>query len=103
MSSLLILANSLMILVFIFKFNRLPPQIPLFYSLPLGESQLVDTWLIFLLPIIMNIFYFINNYFYKKFFLFSENNLYKNIFKITNYFLIIGFTLIFIKIIFLIS
>lgn len=33
--------------------NKLPSQLPLFYSLPWGESQLIPTTQIFLLPIIM--------------------------------------------------
>lgn len=94
-------ADVLMLIVFLFKLNRLPLQIPLFYSRLWGEDQLVDTWLIFLLPIFLNLLFFINNYIFKKFY--SDNELIKKIFYYLNLFLILGFTLIFIKIVFLIS
>ncbi len=35
------------------QLNNLPSQLPLFYSLPWGEQQLIPTTQIFLLPIIM--------------------------------------------------
>ncbi len=101
MINLLIAGDVLMIVSFIFKFKSLPPQLPLFYSHPWGETQLVDTWMIFLIPLLLNFLYVTNNYLYKKFF--SGNELIKKIFDYLMIFLIAGFTLIFIKIIFLIS
>lgn len=101
MSNLLIIANIIMAIIFIVKINFLPPQIPLFYSLPTGENQLTDTWMIFLIPFILNIFYIINTSIYNKFFL--GNDFIKKIFHYLNLFLIISFTFIFIKIIFLVS
>ena len=101
MIKLLLGANALMIVTFIFKLSRIPPQIPLFYSQLWGESQLADSWVIFILPIFMNILYFINRYVFNKFY--SENIFIKNIFYYFNLFLIIGITLIFIKIIFIVS
>lgn len=90
-----------MIAAFVFKFSRLPPQIPLFYSQFWGESQLADLWTIFILPVFMNIIFFLNGYIFNKFYF---NNVFiKNIFYYLNAFLIIGFTLIFVKIIFLVS
>ena len=93
----LIAANVLMILTFILKFNNLPPQIPLFYSKPLGEDQLTDTWMIIILPLLLNILFFINNFISRKFF--SEHELAKKILYYLNLFLIISFTFIFVKII----
>lgn len=90
-----------MILSFILRFKTFPPQIPLFYSRPLGEEQLTDTWMIFLIPFILNILYIANNYLEKRFF--PKNDLIKKIFGYLNFFLIVTFTLIFVKIIFLIS
>lgn len=90
-----------MVLVFIARWKTLPPQIPLFYSRPQGEQQLADTWMIFLIPILLDFIYFLNNYLYQKFFF--DNFLVKKIFDFLTVFLSIGFTLIFIKIIFLIS
>lgn len=101
MIKLLLGANSLMIAAFLLKFSRLPPQVPLFYSQLWGENQLVDSWVIFILPIIMNILFFINQYVSNKFY--SDNIFIKNIFYYLNIFVITSFTLIFIKIIFLVS
>ena len=79
MIQLLLGADVLMIAAFILKFSRLPPQVPLYYSQPWGESQLADSWMIFFLLIFLNLLFFINQ------------------------FLIASFTLIFIKIIFIVS
>ncbi len=101
MFKLLLGADALMTLTFILRFNRLPPQAPLFYSRFWGEDQLSDTWLIFILPIFLNLLFFINDYIFKKFY--SDNELIKNIFYYLNLFLILGFSFIFIKIVFLVS
>jgi len=101
MVKLLLGADALMIVTFILKYSRLPPQIPLFYSQLWGESQLADSWIIFALPIFMNILFFTNQYIFNRFY--SENIFIKNIFYYLNLFLIIGFTSIFIKIIFIVS
>lgn len=37
--------------LFLFTLKRLPPQVPLFYSLPWGEEQLVPTMALFFLPL----------------------------------------------------
>lgn len=101
MIQLLLGADLLMIAAFLLKFNHLPPQIPLFYSRLWGEDQLSDTWLIFLLPIFMTLLIVINNYIFKKYY--SDNELIKKMFYYFDLFLIFSFTLIFIKIVFLIS
>ncbi len=101
MFKLLLGADALMIIIFTLRFNTLPPQIPLFYSRLWGENQLADTWLIFILPVFLNLLFFLNNYLFKKFY--SDNELIKKIFYYLNLFLIFGFTLIFIKIVFLVS
>ena len=101
MLNLLIAANVVMVLTFILKFSSLPPQLPLFYSRAWGETQLTDTWLIFLLPLLLNFLYFANNYLYKRFFF--GNDLIKKIFDYFNVLLAVGFTFIFVKIIFLVS
>ncbi len=97
----LILANLVMVGVFVFKYSSLPPQIPLFYSKTWGEDQLGDYWMIFLLPILLDIFFIINQYCYRKFF--AGNLFVKRIFDYLNIFLIVGFTLIFVRIVFLVS
>ncbi len=97
----LIAGDILMVGIFTIKFSTLPPQIPLFYSKPWGEDQLADTWMIVLLPLLLNIFYVLNNYLYRKFFL--GNIFAKKILDYLNLFLIAGFTLIFIKIVLLVA
>ncbi|MGB9883606.1 MAG: hypothetical protein ACPLRN_03795 [Microgenomates group bacterium] len=101
MINFLIVGNLLMIVVFFLRWKTLPPQVPLFYSQPVGESQLADTWLIFLIPILLNLIYFLNNYLYQKFFL--NYTITKKIFEYFALFLTISFTLIFIRIILLVS
>ncbi len=98
---ILLTCNLLMIMTFLWRFSTLPPQIPLFYSKIVGEEQLGDTWMIFILLILANVFYFLNNYIVKRFF--SQNEFVKTILKFLNIFILVGFSLIFIKIIFLIS
>lgn len=48
-------------LLLFFKYNDLPPQIPIFYSQPWGESQLGNSSSIFILPSISLVILFINN------------------------------------------
>lgn len=40
-------------ILFLLFYNRFPPRVPLFYSLPWGEAQLVVKQQLFLLPIIL--------------------------------------------------
>lgn len=101
MEMVLILSNLLVLVIFIFRFSHLPPQIPLFYSKLWGEDQLADTWMIVFIPILINAFYFLNIYIYRRFF--SQIVIVKKIIDFVNIFLIVVLTLIFIKIVFLIS
>ena len=94
-------SNLLMMLALIFKFNRLPPQLPILYSRPWGEYQITDWWLIFLIPLIMNGLYFLNIFLYKKYF--SNHEFIRTIFQYLNLFLVTAFTIIFLKIIFLVT
>jgi len=98
---LLIAGNLLMAGIYILKLNHLPLQIPLFYSKPWGEDQLVDTWLIFLLPIILDLLIFVNYTVIKR--LFSSNDLINKIAYYLNLFLIIITSYVFVRIIFLVS
>lgn len=50
------------------KFNSLPPKVPLYYSLPWGESQLVNSSLLFLLPTVSVVILFIDSLFSVSFF-----------------------------------
>ena len=97
----LIAANLVMALVIAFRFNNLPPQIPLFYSKPAGEDQLADTWFILILPLIMNLLFFLNKYLSQRYF--KDDLLIHKIFYYLNLFLLVSFTLIFTKIVFTIT
>lgn len=97
----LITANIVMVSVLAYKFSTLPPQIPLFYSKPPGEDQLADTWMILLLPLLMNFLFFFNNFFYRRYF--NENVLAKKILYYFNLLISISFTIIFVKIIFVVT
>lgn len=94
-------ANFMMVLAIIFKLGSLPPQIPLFYSRPDGEQQLGEWWFIFLIPLLLNALYITNKVLIKKFF--PENTFAHTLAFYLNLFLIICFTLIFLKIVFLVS
>ncbi len=96
-----IFISFLMLLIFFLRIKTLPPQIPLFYSHFPAENQLTDLWLIFIIPIIMNVFFFLNIYLTKK--LFLDNYLINKISQYLNYFILLGFAFAFIKIIFIIS
>ena len=98
---LLIAGNMLMGLTFLFRFNSLPPQLPLFYTRPWGEEQLADSWVIIMIPVFANMLFFLNDYLYKKYFL--GNMMVKKMSEFLSVFLFISFTLLFVKIIFLIS
>jgi hypothetical protein len=94
-------ANFMMMLAIIFKLGVLPPQIPLFYSRPDGEQQLGEWWYIFLIPLLLNLLYISNKVLVKKFF--ADNPFATSFFNYLNLFLIVAFTIIFLKIVFLVS
>lgn len=97
----LILSDILMVGLFILKYPTIPPQIPLFYSRSWGDDQLAEYWLIFLIPFLLHAFIFINIYIYNQ--LFFPDRLLRKIIEYVNWFYIVGFTFIFLKIILLIS
>lgn len=57
-----LLITCLMVLLIIIFYNQLPPKLPLFYSLPWGETQLVAKQQFFLLPIILLLIILINTF-----------------------------------------
>lgn len=97
----LITANLLMVGGFLLNYNHLPPQIPLFYSRLWGEAQLADVWFVFMLPLFLDIFFFLNFYIFSKFFL--PNDFVRKVFLTLNWFLIIVTTAIFLRTVFFIS
>lgn len=94
-------SNIIIILTFILRYKTFPPQIPLFYSHSGGEEQLGEWWMIFLLPLLLNIFVVVNRFIYRKFFL--DNTFVAQMIYYLNLFIMISFTLIFIKIVLLVS
>lgn len=97
----LIAGNLIMALTFVLRYSHLPPQIPLFYSYPSGEDQVVDLWMIIILPIVMNVFFFTNQLLLRRFF--RGNEVIKKLINVTNIFLVVAITLIFVKIITMVS
>ena len=98
---ILVAADMLMALTFLLRMKSLPPQIPLYYSKAVGDDQLGDTWMIFIIPTLMTILFAVNNLIYKKYFLGQE--MVKRIFNYLNIFLVVSFTIIFIRILYLIT
>jgi hypothetical protein len=97
----LIIGDLLMAIVFGLNMNHMPPQIPLYNSRGTGGEQLAETWYIFLIPVMLHIMIFFNIYFYNRFFL--PDQFIKKLINIANWFIIVVFTLMFIKIIFFIT
>ncbi|NTU73409.1 hypothetical protein HGB07_04545 [Candidatus Roizmanbacteria bacterium] len=97
----LITADVLMALVIGLKFRSLPPQIPLFYSQAWGEDQLTDIWFIFILPLLLHLFIFLNLFLINRYF--PTHALMKDISRVISWFFIVAFTVIFLRLIFLIS
>ena len=71
-ASVLMFFTALIILAFSWK--NLPPQTPLYFSLPWGKAQLVYKWKLFFLPIFILII-FINNFLLAFFFIKKNNHL----------------------------
>lgn len=90
-----------MVVVFFLRFKTLPPQIPLFYSLPDSESQIVDAWYIWILPILSLVCINVNNFIFKKWF--RDDYFMRLCIYICNLVIIFFFTYIFVKIIFLVT
>ncbi len=49
------------LLLLFFKFNNLPSQVPFYYSLPWGESQLASVSTLFILPMFSIIFLLVDH------------------------------------------
>ncbi len=101
MLKILLGADILMIALFAWKFQHFPEQIPLFYSRPWGEPQIVDYWYIALLPILMHLFYLLNGLLSKK--LFHSQKIPQKIFFVSTIVTIALFTSIFIRIVLLVT
>jgi len=101
MIGLLLSSNLIQIGIYFLRMHTIPPQIPLFYSLPIGEDQLVEWWMIFLIPILMNILYVVNTFIYTTYF--HRQDFEKSLLKYVNMMIIGICTYLFIRIILLVS
>lgn len=91
----------LFIVIFILKFNDLPPQLPLFYSLPRGNEQLGNPILLLLLPILSVLVLLINTVI--SLFIYKREKLLARIIMTLGCFTILAMFITFVKIIFAIS
>lgn len=89
-----------MLAFFVIKINVLPPQVPLYYSLPGSDQQVVQVYYIFLLPIFSLLFISINSLLSSKF---LTDEFPRKITRYMNYFVIGIMFYIFIRIIALVS
>lgn len=87
--------------LFAFKLRYFPEQIPLFYSRPWGEAQIVDYWYIVLIPVLMHVFYLINGILSRRYFL--NQQIPHTIYSISTIISIVLFSAIFIRIVLLVS
>lgn len=97
----ILIADLLMAGIFAWRFGRLPQEIPLFYSRAWGEDQLVDFWLIFILPILMHLFIVLNGYVYQKYFL--PDSFIRRIIDTLNWTLLVVFTYVFVRVLLFIT
>lgn len=97
----IVIADVLMLTAFVWFYSKLPPQIPLLYSQSWGDMQLVPLWMIVLIPVLMHAFLILNHT--MKRVLFREKESIQMIFPITSWFILVCFTLIFIRILLLVS
>ncbi|MCX6732028.1 MAG: hypothetical protein NTV98_00635 [Candidatus Roizmanbacteria bacterium] len=101
MIGLLVSSNLIQLVVYIVRMHTIPPQIPLFYSLPIGEDQLVEWWMIFIIPFLMNALYMLNRFIYHTYF--HREDFEKSVLKYVNITVIVVCTYLFIRIILLVS
>lgn len=89
-----------MLAFFVIKINVLPPQVPLYYSLPGSDQQVVQVYYIFLLPIFSLVFISINSFISSKL---LTDEFPRKIARYMNYFVIGIMFYTFIRIIALVS
>lgn len=97
----LIISNILVVAIFLLNINRMPPELPLYYSRPPGEAQIAQWWMLFSLPLIMNSFVVLNGYLGNH--VFKNNPFVATTFRVFTIGAIISLTLVFLKIILLIT
>ena len=88
--------------IFLVRFPKAPPQIPLYYSQLVSEKQITDLIYIWLLPLLAGLIIVVNKIFLAVF-LFHENKFVSRIVHIVDTITILVFAFVFIKIITLVS
>lgn len=101
MIGLLIGANCIVAIGIALRWSVLPPQVPLFYSLPTGEDQLVEWWMIFILPFLMNILVLLNLFIASR--ISIQNMFVHSVLRYTNYAIILTLVYVFLRIVFLVT
>ena len=81
-------------------YTHLPPQIPLFYSMPVASSHIVDVWYLGLLPLISLTLILFNSFVLKRATL--NEPLGESIIYIANMCIIVATTYIYMRVIFLV-
>ena len=97
----LIISNILVVAIFLLNINRMPPEIPLYYSRPPGEAQIAPWWMLFALPLVMNALVVLNGYLARR--VFRENPFVMQTFRVFTIGAIVCLALVFLKIILLIT
>lgn len=85
---------------FVIKINTLPPQIPLYYSRPGSDLQIVQVYYVFLIPLISLIFIGLNSIIAARV---LKDHFVKTIAHFQNIFIIVVMFYIFVRIIALVS
>ena len=101
MIGLLVSSNLIQLGVYIFRMHTIPPQIPFLYSLPIGEDQLVEWWMIFIIPLLMNVLCIFNTFIYNVYF--HREEFERSLLRYTNMAIIGVCTYLFVRILFLVS
>ncbi len=96
-ASLIIVAIQLVLIAALWRF--IPPQVPLFYCLPWGQEQLADKIWLFLIPISLLFLSAVN--LYTAMILFIKEKLLTKIIAVTNFVIIILFTITVLEIIYI--
>lgn len=89
------------ILIALFKLPFIPPQIPLFYSLPAGAGRVVDSYMLLLIPFCVVVFLLFNRFVLGR--LCADNEFVMTTLSIVNYASVLICALICIKILFLVT
>lgn len=82
-------------------FQHLPPQLPLFYTRPWGEDQLADLWMLSIIPVLMHVFFFTNVWLAKRFF--KKETFVARMLIFLNWFLLLSYFGIFLKVVLLVT